>query len=150
MKKNSFTLSAITFITGILLGASAIGFFSFTNPGNPGAGGTGVGKVNQQQAEQLLQAYAANAQPINSVIKGFVVNRDQLGALNLLAKENESLNAFRIYMGTDASGNRVGVILGVDNQGNDIMGGSIYVAAGGASPCPPVCDANSSNIEFNK
>lgn len=143
MKKNQFAIISATFFSGIVLGASIFGLISFTNPTPPVSLMPGVSKVSLQEASSYIRAYTDHATPSNEVIKGFVINKEQLDALNQLANENRSLSLFRIYMGSDANGNRVGILLGIDGQGSDASG-SIYMATGGASPCPPVCDGNSS------
>ncbi len=143
MRKNQFTLISFTFIAGLFLAATIIGLVAFTNPSPSTPSSTGVSKVTLQQATTLARSYTSTATTVNAVVKGFVLTRDQLSALNLLANENQALSLFRIYSGTDANGNRVGVVLGVDAQGSDITSGSIYMANGASSPCPPVCDANS-------
>jgi hypothetical protein len=143
MKRNQFTLISFTFLAGILLGATTIGLVAFTNPSPPFPLSPGLNRISLQDATALTRTYSSTASKVNEVVKGFVINKDQLSALNLLASENQSLGSFRIYSGAEANGNMVGVILGVDAQGNDITNGSIYMANGAASPCPPICDLNS-------
>lgn len=143
MKRNQFTFISFTFLAGILLGATVIGLVAFTNPASSVPLPLGVNRISLQDATTLARTYTSTAPAFNEVVKGFVINKDQLSALNILANENQSLNSFRIYSGTEANGNMVGLILGVDAQGNDVTNGSIYMANGPASPCPPICDLNS-------
>ncbi len=144
MKKNQFTLAAVTFVTGIILGATAIGLFSFTNTSVsaptllPAAN-----KISASEAKILFRNYINSAAPTNGVVKGFAITREHLSALNNLASENPGLPAFRVYMGYDQQVGNVGIVVGVNNAGQDVTG-SIYKAPGGASPCPTICDGASS------
>lgn len=142
MKKNQFTLAAITFVTGIILGASLIGIFSFSNAENPPAELPLVNKISSDEANSLFRVYYNNATPTNGIVKGFALTREHLSALNNLANENPGLQAFRVYSGYDQNMGNVGIVVGVNSNGQDALG-SIYKAAGGASPCPTICDGAS-------
>jgi len=142
MKKNQFTLAAATFVTGIILGATTIGLFSFTNTSVP-APTPAANKISAAEAKTLFRNYYNSAAPTNGVVKGFALTREHLLALNSLASENPGLQAFRVYMGYDQQVGNVGIVVGVNNAGQDVTG-SIYKAPGGASPCPTICDGASS------
>lgn len=142
MKKNQFTLAAATFVTGIILGVSIIGIFSFSNAGNPPAELPVVNKISTNEANSLFRSYYKNATPTNGVVKGFALTREHLTALNNLANENPGLQAFRVYTGYEQNVGNVGIVVGVNSNGQDALG-TIYKAAGGASPCPTICDGAS-------
>lgn len=145
MKKNQFTFAAVTFITGIILGASAIAMFSFTSASIAPGLLPGVNKISVQEANALFRGYYNNAAPTNEVVRGFALTREHLSALNYLANENPELPAFRVYMGYDQNMGNVGIVVGVNSAGQDVAG-SIYKAPGGASPCPTICDGASGII----
>ncbi len=141
MKKNPFTLIAVTFISGLVIGLSAMGLFSFTNPAEPAM--PMITKISAQDANFLFRNYYNNASPSDAVFKGFEINRDQLTALNMLANENQDLAGFRIYMGHDNSSGSVGIMVGVTGAGKDATGTIYRAAAAGSGPCPPICDGAS-------
>jgi hypothetical protein len=143
MKKNQFTFAAVTFITGIILGASVIGLFSFSNRVSSPALLPGASKISESEANALFRNYYQNATPTNGILKGFTLTREHLSSLNSLASENPGLPAFRVYMGYDQNIGNIGIIVGVNNAGQDVTG-AIYKAPGGSSPCPPICDGASS------
>ena len=143
MKKNQFPLLALTFLSGIILGVSALGLFAFTGAAPAPAPASGINKISVQQANALFKNYINSATASNAVFKAFTLNKDELSALNKLAGENPSLTGFRIYMGTDNTAGRVGIVVGVNSTGADVIN-SIYSSDAGASgPCPPICDSSS-------
>jgi hypothetical protein len=142
MKKNQFTLLAITFISGIFFGISALSLISFTNAGPSPLPGTTVSKISVSDANTLFRAYYDKTAPINAVVKGFSITKEHLEALNNLSNENSALTGFRIYMGNDNNGN-VGIVVGVNSAGSDVTTSIYRVAAGSSGPCPTICDASS-------
>jgi len=144
MKRNQITLSAVTFISGIIIGISAIGLFSFTNAGTVPAGLPGVSKISIADANTMFRAYYDKTPAINAVVKGFSLTREHLAALNNLANENPNLSSFRIYMGYDNNTtSSIGIVLGVNSAGVDVTTSIYRAVAGSSGPCPPVCDATS-------
>ncbi len=143
MKKNPFSLSVISFVAGMVLGVCALVLYSFSwstaIPANPSA----VNKISVSDANTLFRNYYDNATATNSVVRGFAINREQLDALNALSSENSGLAGFRIYLGHDNNSGNVGIIVGVDNDGQDVTNSIYRTASGGSGPCPTICDANS-------
>jgi hypothetical protein len=148
MNKNSFSIISIAFVSGIIIGTLALGLLSFTWAGNvPDPLGT-ISKISVQDAQTFSRRYITSAVPVNGVIKGFALNKEQLEACDRLLNENPSLTSFRIYMGQDNSSATVGIVVGIDAGGKDNLS-SIYRTSGSSSgPCPTVCD-QTSNITGN-
>jgi len=146
MKTNKYFLTFVGFLTGSICGISLISILSFTNaPGNPAAVNTPMTSVD---ANTFVKNYVASAVANNQVIKGFSLDRSQLDAMNSLARENQALAGFRIYLGKDGSGSRIGIVVGVDGNGKDATGNTIYnTAAQVLNVCPPVCDLSSPIIK---
>ncbi len=144
MKKNQFTLMAVTFISGIILGVSVLGLISFTGSAVVPAPLPAVTKISVQDANTLFKAYYNTATPTNQVVRGFTINKDELSALNSLSAENPGLAGFRIYLGTDNTSGSVGIIVGVGNTGMDVTTSIYRSAAISSGPCPTICDVNSS------
>ena len=142
MKTNKFFFTALVFLTGLVSGISIISLMSFTStPAMPSAG---LAPVTSAVAHSYFNNYLSGATSFNQVIKGFTIDKAQLNAMNSIATENPALSGFRIYMGKDNSSNKVGIVVGVDNAGNDAVGNTIYSTdTQSLSPCPPVCDVNS-------
>jgi hypothetical protein len=143
MKKDQFTIMTLTFISGIVLGVSAIGLFSFSNPVHPPALLPDVSKISVSEANTLFKNYYQSATPTTTVFKGFALNREELTALNNLLTENSSLSGFRIYMGKDVTSASVGIVVGVNSSGKDVTASIYQSVAVGSGPCPTICDVNS-------
>lgn len=143
MKKNQFALLAATFISGIILGISALGLYSFTNVVPSPLPLPSNSKISVQEANTLFKNYYNRTAPDNSVFKGFAINKDQLAAINVLLSENQSLSGFRVYMGYDNNVGNVDIIVGVNASGLDVTGSIYRSAAAGSGPCPTICDGNS-------
>jgi len=142
MKMTKFTFAALTFVSGIVLGISVMGLFSFTSPNPATAALQGVSKIGVPEAYTLFHGYYDNASSTNQVVKGFSISKEQLSAINYLSNENPSLSAFRVYMGFDETIGNVGIVVGVNSAGQDVTN-SIYKAPGGAALCPTICDVAS-------
>jgi hypothetical protein len=142
MKKNQFTILAVTFISGIIIGVFAVGLYSFTYADPAALPGSTISKISVKDANTLFRAYYDKAAPVNAVVKGFSLTKEHLAALNYLSSENSALAGFRIYMGNDNTGN-VGIVVGLNSAGSDVTTSIYRVAAGSSGPCPTVCDASS-------
>jgi hypothetical protein len=144
MKTNKFVLTAIGFLTGIVLGISAMGLFAFAKGPVSSGTGTGVTSITAAQANSYFKNYISGAQSYNQVIKGFMVDRNQLNAMNNLVTENSGLTGFRIYMGIDNNSRKIGIVVGIDSNGKDAVNNTIYnTDSPNNNPCPPLCDSNS-------
>jgi hypothetical protein len=143
MKKNQITLMALTFISGIVLGVSAIGLFSFTNAENPSAPAAVVTKINVTEANTLFKNYYQSTAPTTNIFKGFALTKEELTALNSLLTENSSLVGFRIYMGKSVTLSTVGIVVGVNSAGKDVTTSIYQSPAVGSGPCPTICDSSS-------
>jgi hypothetical protein len=137
----------IAFVAGIILGATTLSLLSFsgsiTIPATPVPE---ISKMSIQEAQASFRRYYDNASPVNEVIKGFSINKEQLGALNNLSNENPNLTAFRIYMGIDNNSAAVEIMVGIDNTGRDNTNSIYRTSSGSSGPCPPICDQSSSII----
>jgi hypothetical protein len=143
MKKSSFAIVMAAFVSGIILGASAIAWFSFTVANPSAAAVQGVSKISVQDARSSFNRYFQAATPLNVVLKGFNINKEQLDALNRLSTENPALTGFRVYMGIDSFSAAVGIVVGVDNLGKDNTNSIYRTSAGSSGPCPTICDQSS-------
>ncbi len=142
MKKNQLRLMAVTFISGIIVGLSAIGLFAFTNAGTAPVSSPEMSKITVLEAQMLYKNYSDKAAPLNEVIKGFAVNKEQLSLLNSLAAENPNLTGYRIYIGRTATGS-AGIVVGVNSSGQDVTTSIYRSSLLGSGPCPTLCDATS-------
>jgi len=147
MKTNKFFLTVIGFFSGIVLTISFMGLFAFSSgPGSSTPGGGNV-PVSATVANGYFKNYMASAVSVNQVIKGFTVDKNQLEAMNNIAKENTTLRGFRIYMGKDNNANPVSIVVGIDGKGLDAVNNTIYNVNSPGNPCPPVCDVASPIIK---
>jgi hypothetical protein len=144
MKTNKFFYTVIGFITGIAAGISVVGLLSFSGgPATPVPGG-GLAPITTDMAHSYLLKYLSDAAPVATVVKGFTIDKIQLDAMNAIAKENPDLAGFRIYMGKDNAAKRIGIVIGVDANGNDAIKNTVFSTdAAKLSPCPPICDVTS-------
>jgi len=152
MKKWRFSFPVLTFLAGIFVGLSLFAILSFTRGAAHPTAPPPPTSIDAATANQLFLNYIARATKLNDTIKGFDLNKDLLAAMNLILANNSTVSGFRIYIGTDASRNRVGIVVGFDASGKDITSGNnaIYQTDGSnLSPCPPICDSQSPIIRRN-
>ncbi|MCX6266212.1 MAG: hypothetical protein NTW16_02490 [Bacteroidetes bacterium] len=144
MKTNKYFIPALGFFAGLALGTTIIGLFAFTNGPGTAAPGAGTTLISSAEANGFIKKYLSGTVPMNQVIKGFTVDKSQLDAMNTIAKSNPDLASFRIYLGKDNNAKNIGIVVGVDNAGQDAVRSGIYSTEGPrVSPCPPICDATS-------
>lgn len=146
MKKNQLTLMAATFITGIILGVSVLGLYSFTRSNNSLMPLSEKKKIELNEAKASFKKFHNNAKPFKEVFKGYTINKEQLSAFIALLDENPELTGFRIYMGNDNVEGDVSLVVGVNSSGLDETNVIYKTAAQSAGPCPTICDDNSSII----
>ena len=150
MKTNKYFFPALGFLTGAVFGISIIGLLAFTNGPVMPAPGTGIIAITSAQANGYFNNYMSGATSFNQVIKGFMVDKSQLEAMNNISAENPGLAGFRIYFGKDNTAKKIGIVVGVDTMGKDAITNTVFnTDAPKLSPCPPMCDA-SSPITGNK
>ncbi|NVO18516.1 MAG: hypothetical protein HXX13_02385 [Bacteroidetes bacterium] len=148
MLKNLTSRTTLIFISGLLVGASAIALLSFTGVVNTPSSTPAYGKTSVQDAQASYRRYASKTSALNDLVKGFALNKEELNAMNSLITENPSLIGFRVYMGLDNSLAPIGIVVGIDNAGKDNLN-SIYKTSGSSSgPCPTLCDQTSTIIAF--
>ena len=142
--KNKYLFTSMGFLTGLFLGISIIGLFSFTKAPFMSAPGGGIVPISSSDAHNYYKNFQSNATPFNQVINGFTIDKAQLDAMNSISRENPELMAFRIYMGKDNNSKKIAVVVGVDDAGKDAIRNTIFnTAMLNLSPCPPVCDVSS-------
>jgi hypothetical protein len=147
MKSTKIKLILPGFLAGLATGILFMVTSSFTSTSSPGSG-AGVVPVSVTQANGYFKNYMAGAASFNQVIKGFMVDRYQLEAMNTLVSENSGLAGFRIYFGKDAAGKKIGIVTGIDGNGRDAVSNTIYTTdSQGTNPCPPLCDVTSPIIQ---
>ena len=143
MKTTRYISIIIGFFSGIVSAVSLMGLYAFS--GAPGSAGSpaGIIPVSAAVANAYYKNYMAGAVNFNQVIKGFTLDKNQLDAMNNIARENAALTKFRIYMGKDNNGKQIAIVVGVDGRGLDAVSNTIYNTDAPGNPCPPVCDADS-------
>ena len=143
MASRNILFTAATFVAGLFVGLSALAFMSFTSAPAKAPAGSLV-QITATDAHTFFMKYMASATPLNQVVKGFTLDRSQLDAMDALARENTELAGFRIYMGLDNSGKKIGIVVGVDITGKDALKNSIFnTDSKNLSPCPLICDVTS-------
>lgn len=146
MKKNNIAMISVTFILGAVFGISLIAVLSFVKPLNPPSPDPALKPILVKDANRFFHNYYDHAGPINDKIKGFMVDRPQLEAMNELAK-NPALFGFRIYIGKSDQGDSIGIVAGAKNIRLDdvtLATGMIYrTESRKYGPCPPFCDKTS-------
>ena len=147
MKKNNLFLTAIGFLSGIVLTISVMGLLAFSSEPVPPGSGTGIIPITAAVANTYFKNYMAGATSVNQVIKGFTLDKKQLEAMNNIARENPALPGFRIYMGRNNSAQQISIVVGVSSDGRDATTNTIYYTDSQTNPCPPVCDAISPIIK---
>ena len=137
--KNTYFL-----IVGIIIGISIMTLLSFTKNENKVSLRTGITTISSSQANTYFRNYMSSSTSFNSVIKGYTIDKNQLDAMTLLSIENRNLTGFRIYNGKDENSSRMSIVVGIDSEGKDAIGSSIYnTDSPNAQPCPTLCDLTS-------
>ena len=135
-----------SFLSGFLLAVFVFMAWSFVIPGyQPSKTGEPDPTITIAEANAFFLSYFTKATPIpaNTVLKGIVIDKDQLNAMNSLVSGDPSINTFRLYFGRDSLQIPVALVVGVDGNGND-MTGTIYKSTlNRMGPCPSICDSNS-------
>ncbi|MFA5929478.1 MAG: hypothetical protein WC861_01200 [Candidatus Micrarchaeia archaeon] len=145
----------IGLVLGVILVALAMAVYANSQMAQAVAAGVGpcppvcdaATPISVAQAEEYSSAYveqnAPNIAPSNK-IKAFMVNNEQLSAMNQLAAANPDLAGFRVYLGSSAEADEVATVVGVDSSGHDVLTGTVFLTdKAGSGPCPDVCDAES-------
>ncbi|MDP1621253.1 MAG: hypothetical protein Q8M08_02830 [Bacteroidales bacterium] len=144
MKTKKLFFTVIGFISGMVIGISMIGLYSFTSGPAASAPTGGIVPITAAEANAFVRNYQADAAPLNKVIKGFTIDKEQLDAMNSIIKENPALTGFRIYLGKNIDARTIGIVVGVDNTGKDAFKNTIFnTDSKNLSPCPPICDVSS-------
>lgn len=142
MKNNKLFLTSISLSIGIFIGIAIMALYSFSS-GKDFTSREGIAPISTSQANTYFKNYMATAENYNNVIKGFMVERTQLDAMNMLSNENKELSGFRIYNGKDGN-TKLSMIVGVDAQGKDAVSSNIYnMESPNSQPCPTICDLTS-------
>ncbi len=77
-------------------------------------------------------------------IKGYNIDKTQREAMKLIDKNNSNLIGFRIYIGKDFTSKQIAIVVGVNNEGKDVVDATLYNTQSNiGNPCPPVCDSES-------
>ena len=74
MKKNQLRLMAVTFISGIIVGLSAIGLFAFTNAETAPASASEMSKITVLEAQTLYKNYSDKRKRLG--IKKYILFKD--------------------------------------------------------------------------
>jgi hypothetical protein len=144
MKTKKYFFTALVFLTGMISGISVIGLLAFSNAPEAPAPGGAIVPITSASAQTYFRNYLAGATTFNQVIKGFMVDKAQLDAMNNISKENPDLVGFRIYFGKDSNAKKIGIVVGVDATGKDAIKNTIFNTDSPiSSPCPPICDTSS-------
>ena len=150
MKTSRYFPTALGFVTGTVFGLTVFFLLSFTRVAPSTPPDSSSGAISAAVAHSYFSNYMSGAVATSGVIKGFAVDKSQVDAINSLSAETPGLTAFRIYFGKDNNGAKIGIVVGVDNLGNDLVKNSIYgTPAQKISPCPPICDVSSPIIFGN-
>lgn len=138
MKKSPVPSSLKFFLSGFILALFMITTWSFIAPGE------GPPTISVAEANTYFKNYFTTASPYpsNTIIKGIVIDKAQLDAMNALVSRDASINTFRIYMGKDSTSS-MALVVGVDVNGRDMTGTIYQSTLDRMGPCPVVCDANS-------
>jgi hypothetical protein len=143
MKNKKILWTALPFLAGAIFGISLLGLLSFTGQSKSALTDPVVTKISVTDAHTYFQNYYKNATMPASKIKGFVIDKEDLTAMNIIMGATPSAAGFRVYFGTDANGAGILIMCGVDANGYDMTGNVYSATTNRVGPCPPVCDVNS-------
>lgn len=147
MKRNTFWVLSLGFLTGGAAVLSLLALLSFSvvsgSPAGAAPGGDFV-PVPAATAGVYVKNYVAGAVPVEAPVKGFTIDKAQYNAMMALDRENAALAGFRIYLGKNGEGRPVAIVVGVEGSGLDAVKNSVFSTdSWKTGPCPPVCDVAS-------
>ncbi|MBP7400972.1 MAG: hypothetical protein KA954_15380 [Chitinophagales bacterium] len=98
--------------------------------------------ISITKANTYVKNYMHSATATNAILKGTIIDMDQLDAIDIIRNENPDASSFRIYFAKDSLGADASVIVGVDDSGNDLTNSIYSTSRKTSGVCPPVCDNN--------
>lgn len=101
----------------------------------------GIVPITDEEAVQLHRQYLEYAEIPMNPYRGFLMNAGMIAAVNTVMATNPPPVAARVYMGREADGTAVALVVGVDREGHDDFTKACKTAAAGGGPCPPHCDS---------
>jgi|GEM_PF-1440215 len=111
-------------------------------PAAPAPAGTAT-SVSQEDARTLISNYRKSAAAADSQVNGIRVEAGQLESMNNIAAANPNTRGYRMYYGQDGAGSDVSVVVGINDDGQDMTETIYSTGRTGTNLCPPVCDATS-------
>lgn len=100
-------------------------------------------RIDASTANTIFKNYYQSASPVNGIIKGFTIDMAQFSAMTQMKSENPGVAAFTVYFGQDNRGVALGLVVGIDGEGNEMNNTIASTLAGSLSSCPIACDAAS-------
>ena len=140
MEKKTLTNRYLPFLSGTLFGVLILGVFLMISGSRPPEPSAPSGSLSLSTAKSYFHQYLSGSPLRIDTLKGIGIDLDQLNAMKSIMAGNSRLKGCRIYFGLDNSSNRVGIIVGIDNQGHDDLT-TISLTTRSYDPCPPICDA---------
>lgn len=141
MEKNNYLTLGLTALGGVVVGVALMGLIWYENPCTE----TGTKFLPEEIPDvPTANKYFHNFYDAATTdkIKGINVDKDALQGIGQIFKDNPGFNNFMIYFGSD-SPNAVptmGIIVGVENTGDDATAKIYRFSFHNGGPCPPACD----------
>ncbi|MBK9457486.1 MAG: hypothetical protein IPO24_18860 [Bacteroidetes bacterium] len=110
---------------------------------SPSAPSPSASSVSQEEARTLILKYRQSAAAAETPVNAIRIEAGQLEAINNIATANPNAKGYRMYYGEDAEGAAVSVVVGVNDDGQDMTENIYSTARKGSNLCPPVCDVTS-------
>jgi hypothetical protein len=141
MEKRKLTTRSLSFLSGLLFGGLLFGVFILITGSKPSEPPAFTGNIPVATAKAYYHQYLSH--PVRpDTLKALAIDLDQLGAMNSILSQNTHVTGFRIYYGLDNSQTKVGLAVGIDTYGHDIVT-NIVQTTRSIDPCPPICDSQS-------
>jgi hypothetical protein len=124
---------SLTFVIGMMV------LLSFTSSTN---------EVKEQgisinEAKSLYQANANSPSPFGGNLKAVTISAEMLSALNSVESKVDNPDGYRCYFAKGENGEKMSVIVAVDDNGSDIVSFITAASADNFDGCPPLCDVAS-------
>lgn len=135
MPKINYLLIIVVFVAGV-----AVGMYICQYSGSTPAP---LDNIPAAQANTLYLNYVAHAHPLNDTLEAIMIDRDQYSAMHQLDEINHPPSGFRIYNGLRGTNDTIGIMVGVNEGGNDIINKIVLTTK--LHPCPTICDISAIN-----
>ena len=139
MPKINYLLIIVVFVAGVAVGLYLCQYM--------GPSPAPLVDITSAQANGYYLNYVTHAHSLNDTLEAIMIDRDQYSAMHQLDEINHPPSGFRIYNGLRGTSDTIGIIVGVNETGHDLINKIVLTTK--LHPCPTICDLSAINRRPN-